>query len=186
MAHIVAAEFKEFAEAEAAVAALREQGFAPSQLTTFYLNAPGQHATFPIGGDRYKDPQAASGGSGALKGAALGSTAGLALGVVAAPVVGAVAAVGGIAAGAYAGSLAGAVGSLGKDRPATEPLPEERPAGVVVAVHVPSPAERERATSIFWRHRAHSIELAEGEWKDGTWQDFDPVSIPHWRKAPGT
>ena len=185
MAHIVAAEFKKFAEAEAAVTALREQGFASSQVTTFYLNAPGQHATFPIGGDRYTDPQAASGGSGALKGAALGSAAGLALGVAAAPVIGAVAAVGGIAAGAYAGSLAGAVGSLGKDPPAAQP-PAERPAGVVVAAHVPSPAERERATSIFWRHRAHSIELAEGEWKDGTWQDFDPVSTPHWRKAPRT
>ncbi len=185
MAHIVAAEFKEFAEAEVALTALREQGFAPSQLTSFYLNAPGQHATFPIGGDRYKDPQAANGGSGALKGAALGGAAGLALGAAAAPVVGAVAAVGGIAAGAYAGSLVGAVGTLGKDRPAAEP-PAERPAGVVVAVHVPTPSERERATSIFWRHRAHSIELAEGEWKDGTWQDFDPVSIPNWRKAPGT
>ncbi|HSD78830.1 MAG TPA: hypothetical protein VLA98_15550, partial [Solirubrobacteraceae bacterium] len=61
MAHIVAAEFKEFAQAEAALAALRGEGFAASQLTTFYLNAPGQHATYPIGGDRYKDPEASSG-----------------------------------------------------------------------------------------------------------------------------
>jgi len=183
MAHIVAAEFKEFAQAEGALAALREQGFAASQLTTFYLNAPGQHATFPIGGDRYKDPESADGGSGALKGAALGGAAGLALGAAAVPVVGVVAAVGGIAAGAYAGSLAGAVGAFGKDRPAGDP-PAERPAGVVVAVHASTPGDRERATSVFWRHRAHSIELAEGEWRDGTWQDFDPVSIPRWRKAP--
>ncbi len=185
MAHIVAAEFKEFAQAESALEALREQGFASSQLTTFYLNAPGQHATFPIGGDQYKDPEAAEGGSGALKGAALGSAAGLALGAAAVPVVGIAAAVGSIAAGAYAGSLAGAVGSLGKDEPDAAP-PVARPAGVVVAVHAPTPPERERATSILWRHRAYSIELAEGNWKDGTWQDFDPVSIPNWRKAPGT
>ncbi len=183
MAHIVAAEFKEFAQAEEALAALREHGFASSQLTTFYLNAPGQHAAFPIGGDRYKDPESSHGGSGALKGAAIGSAAGLALGAAAAPVVGIVAAIGGVAAGAYAGSLAGAVDAFGKERPAEEP-PLERPAGVVVAVHASAPGDRERATSIFWRQRANSIELAEGEWRDGTWKDFDPVSIPQWRKAP--
>jgi hypothetical protein len=177
MAQIVAAEFKEFAQAESVVEALQDQGFASSQLTTFYLNAPGQHAKLPIGGDRYEDPAAAAAGPGALKGAALGSVAGLALG--------AAAVAGGIAAGAYAGSLAGAVGSLGKDEPrAARPI--QRPAGVVVAVLAPTPVERERAASILWRHRAHSIEIAEGVWKDGTWQDFDPVSIPKWRKAPGT
>jgi hypothetical protein len=148
MAQIVAAEFKEFAQAESVVEALQEQGFASSQLTTFYLNAPGQHAKLAMGGDRYEDPAAAAAGPGALKGAALGSVAGLALGAAAAPV--------------------------------------QRPAGVVVAVLAPTPAERERAASILWRHRAHSIEIAEGVWKHGTWQDFDPVSIPKWRKAPGT
>lgn len=171
MAHIVAAEFKEFEAAETALDALRAQGFAPSQLTTFHLNGPGQRATYPIG-------------AGAVKGAALGSAAGLALGAVAIPATGPVAAVGGIAAGADAGSLAGRVGALGSDD-ARADAPLVPPAGVVVAVHVPTTAERERATSIFWRHRAHSIELADGNWKDGTWQDFDPVSMmPRWRKAP--
>ena len=53
-----------------------------------------------------------------------------------------------------------------------------------MAVNVDTPEERERASSIFWRHHAHSIELAEGTWNDGTWQDFNPLSVPRWRKAP--
>ena len=179
LAHIVAAEFKESAAAQVAVAELRAEGFAPSQLTTFHLNPPpDQHAKFPIGGDEFEDHDAAGPGAGAVKGAALGSAAGLALGIAAAPVAGVAA----VAGRAYAGSLAGAVGALGKGQSRPEP-PTVRPAAVVVSVNVPTPAERERATTILWRHRAHSIEVAEGTWRDGTWQDFDPVSMPHWRKA---
>ena len=142
MAHIVAGEFDEFAAAEAALDALRSEGFAASQLTMLYLNAPGQPAKFPIGGDQLEDTEVESAGAGAVKG-----------------------------------------GALGKDPPRPE-APTVSPAGVVVAVHVPTPPERERATLTFWRHRAHSIEVAEGTWRNGTWQDFDPVSIPRWRKAP--
>jgi hypothetical protein len=109
MAHIVAAEFKEFAAAEAARDALRGEGFAGSQLTIFYLSAPGLSSPEP---------------------------------------------------------------------------PTMCTAGVVVAVHVPTPPERERATSICWHHGAEYIDVAEGAWRDGTWQDFDPVSIPRWHKAP--
>lgn len=55
--------------------------------------------------------------------------------------------------------------------------------GIVVAVHVQGSEERERAASILWRHRARSIELAEGSWRNGTWQDFDPASIPRARAS---
>ena len=75
------------------------------------------------------------------------------------------------------------VAALGRGETRPEP-PVTRPAGVVVAVHAPSPAERARATSVFRRHGADSIEVAEGTWKDGAWRDFDPVSIPRWRKPP--
>jgi len=55
---------------------------------------------------------------------------------------------------------------------------------VVIAVYAPTPPEQARATAIFGRHGAHAIEEADGVWKNGSWQDFDPVSIPSWRKAP--
>jgi len=184
MTQIVAAEFDDFAAADAALDALRGQGFPPSHLTKFFLNPSGLHALAPAGGDTLADPGSTESGPGAVKGAVLGTAAGLALGLAAVPVVGPVAAVaaaaGGVAAGAATGSLAGAV----VEDEAHGERPKPRPPGVVVAVNVPTPDERERATSTFWRHRAHSIELAEGTWNNGTWQDFNPESIPHWRKAP--
>ena len=190
MTQIVAAEFDDFAAADAALDALRGEGFPSSHLTKFFLNPSGLHALAPPGGDTLADPGSTESGPGAVKGAVLGSAAGLALGLAAVPVVGPVAAVvaaaGGVAAGAATGSLAGAIaedeahGQAGAHGEAPKP----RPPGVVVAVNVPTPDERERATSTFWRHRANSIELAEGTWNDGTWQDFNPESISHWRKAP--
>jgi hypothetical protein len=183
MPNIVAAEFDDFETAEAALRSLHYEGFAAAHTNKFFLNAGGQHAQFPIGGDQFADPEAKGAGKGALTGAAVGGAAGLAVGLAASPVAGPAAVVGGLAAGAYAGSLAGAVGSLGKG----ETRPEEplnRPAGVVVAVYAPTASERERANAIFQRHRPHGIEEADGTWKDGTWIDFNPVSIPEWRKAP--
>ena len=199
MTQIVAAEFDDFTAADAAVDALRGQGFPSSHLTKFFLTAPGQHAQYPLGGDTLADPGSEGAAPAAVKGAAVGSATGLALGLAAAAIAGPAAAVaaaaGGIAAGAYAGSLAGAaqeLGGEGKDKQMEErkdddvhaEAPKPRPAGVVVAVNVPTPDERERATSIFWRHRANSIELADGTWNNGSWQVFNPQSIPHWRKSP--
>src|SRR5262245_4778029 len=198
MTQIVAAESDDFTAADAAVDALRRQGFPPSHLTKFFLSAPGQHAQYPVGGDTLADPGSEGAAPAAVKGAVVGSATGVALGIAAAAIAGPAAAVaaaaGGAAAGAYTGALVGAAQELGgddkdKQREAGEDkvhaeAPKARPAGVVVAVSVPTPDERERATSIFWRHRANSIELAEGTWNNGTWQDFNPQSIPHWRKAP--
>jgi hypothetical protein len=183
MDNIVAAEFRDFASAETAIEALEGDGIASSQITSFYLNAPGQHATFPIGGDQYEDPEATGAGAGAAQGAVLGGAAGLALGLAAAPLVGPLAVAGGLAAGAYSGSLAGAVGALGRGETRPEP-PLARPSGVVVAVYAPTAFDRQRATAILQRHHADSIEFAEGVWKNGTWHDFDPVSIPRWQKPP--
>ncbi len=183
MPNIVAALFDDFKTAESALRTLRSGGFSVAETTTFFLNAGGQHARFPIGGDQFADPEAIGAGKGALAGAAIGGAAGLAAGLAASPLAGPAAVVGGLAAGAYAGSLAGAVGALGKGETRPEP-PLNRPAGVVVAAHAPTPSQRERAIAIFRRHRAHAIEEADGKWKDGAWQDFDPVSIPDWRKVP--
>ncbi len=183
MTNIVAAQFDDFKVVDATLGSLAAEGFAPTSVDTYFLNAGGQHARFPIGGDQDEDPEAHGAEKGALAGAALGGAAGAALGLLAAPLAGGAAAAGAIAAGVYAGSLAGAVHSLGKGHTALHPA-VNRPAGVVIAVHAPTPSEQERATAIFGRHGAHAIEEADGVWKNGSWQDFDPVSIPSWRKAP--
>ncbi len=150
MANIVAALFDDFETAEAALHALQDAGFPSADTSTFFLNAEGQHARFPIGGDQFADPGAKGAGKGAIAGAAIGGAAGLA---------------------------------LGKGETHPEP-PRERPAGVVVAAHAPASSQRGRAVSIFRRHRAHAIEEAAGRWNDGAWVDFDPLSIPEWRKPP--
>ena len=183
MSNIVAAEFEGFAVARAARRALRDGGFGPSNTTVFYLNPAGQHAHYAVGGDQYADPEAKGGGKGALTGAALGGVAGLALGIAATPIIGPVAVVGGLAAGAYAGSLAGAVRRMGQGKTRAERA-VNRPAGVVVAAYAPTAAERERATSILRRHGPRALEQADGTWQDGTWKDFEPVSIPKWRRPP--
>jgi len=187
MANILAAAFDDWETADEALKSLQAAGFEASHMNHFYLNAPGQHGQFPIGGDQDADREASGAHKGALVGAAIGGVAGLVVGLAAAPLAGAIAApaavAGGTAVGAYTGSLAGAAGSLGDQKSAAE-RPESRPAGVVVALYAPTESERARGTAIFRQHHARAIEEADGRWEDGTWQDFDPVSIPDWRKPP--
>ena len=83
MTPIIAGRFEQEAQADRAAEALRQQGFAAEDVTVFYLNPPGQHATFPVGGDRDKSHGATHAHSGALKGAAIGGVVGLGVGVAA-------------------------------------------------------------------------------------------------------
>ena len=93
-----------------------------------------------------------------------------------------IAAAAGLAVGAYTGSLHGAMNKLG-DTPAAVETPP-RPAGVRLAVNVLPPSTRDSVLATFRRHGAHSIEEAEGTWRDGTWVEFDPVTTPRWVEAP--
>jgi hypothetical protein len=52
MSPIIAGRFEQEAEVEAAVAALRHAGFDAGDVTVFFVNPAGQHATYRIGGDR--------------------------------------------------------------------------------------------------------------------------------------
>jgi len=187
MSLILVAQFDDFDSAQAAASELRSLGMAQGDMEIFALNAPGQHDQTPIGGDETADRGARKGDEGAVAGAAIGGAAGLAAGAIAGaaiPVVGPIAAAAGLAVGAYTGALHGAVSKLGdkKEGPIAE-IPA-RPAGVRLAVHVLSPSQREHVLAAVRRHESRSIEEAEGTWRDSTWADFDPVSVPHWVEAP--
>jgi hypothetical protein len=181
MANIVAGRFEQQTDADAAIAELMRQGFARDQVTSFFVNPPGEHAKFLIGGDREASPGAESAGTGAVAGAAVGGAVGIGLGLAAMPVVGPVAVPTAAGVGAYVGALAGALGKMEDapaDRPYAEPPPEVRHAGIVVAAYAPEPERRATVLEVLQASGAKDIETAEGHWRDGQWTDFDPVAPP--------
>ena len=118
MARIIAGRFEQKQQADRAVEALRQRGFESDQLSEFFVNPPGQHDRFPVGGDRDVSPGAAKASSGVAKGALIGGAAGLAIGLAAAPVAGIAAPLAGAGVGTYTGSLMGAL--RGMKEPAEE------------------------------------------------------------------
>jgi hypothetical protein len=181
---ILSGQFDDFERADLLVSELDTLGVSRDDIQRFALNAPGQHDRFPIGGDEDADVNARGGEDGAVAGAALGGVAGAALGAVVVPFAGPVAAVAGLAIGAYTGSLAGALHVMGTDSEATNSTVMPRPAGVRVAVRVPTPEKRSLVLAALLRHHARSVEEARGVWRDGMWMDFDPVSVPRWVVPP--
>ena len=182
MPNIVAGRFEQQADADAAIASLVRHGFHRDQVASFFVNAPGQHAQFPIGGDRVASPGAQAAGGGAAVGAAVGGTVGLGVGLAVTPVVGPVAVPAAAAAGAYVGSLTGALGKMdaapADSAPYAEAPAEVRHAGVMVAVHAPEAGQHASAVDVLQVSGAQDIETAEGQWRNGTWADFDPVAPP--------
>lgn len=196
MTPIIAGRFEQEAQAEQAAAALREQGFAADDVTRFFLNPPGQHAAFPVGGDRDASPGATEADSGALKGAAVGGALGLGVGMAAAPLVGPIGVLAGAGAGAYVGSLAGALGDMGGSGTASresgaspassgDGVPPERPSGFIVAARAPEYAKRVIAVNVLQAMGAHDVERADGTWQMGQWVDFDPLQAPKLVDLPG-
>ncbi|MDQ2961801.1 MAG: hypothetical protein M3R31_01380 [Pseudomonadota bacterium] len=181
---IVAGRFEQQADADAAVAELVRRGFDRDHVTSFFVNPPGQHAQFPLGGDRAVSPGAKTGGVGAATGAAVGGAVGLGLGLAATPVVGPVAVPAAAGVGAYVGALAGALGKMedspAEARPYEEAPPEVRHAGVVVAAHAPEPEQRASALDVLQAAGAQDIETprAIGAMANG------PTSIPSLHPVP--
>ena len=181
---IIAGNFEDNTRATEAVQELVRSGVAPDQVCVFFLNPPGQHATFPVGGDRAESPGSRQSDTGAAKGAAVGGAAGLAAGAAAAAgtaALGPIAALAGLGVGAYTGALAGALSKSGKEaeREAGEAkTPEPRHAGMVVAVRISERVPEQRAIEVLKRHGARDIERAEGTWRNGKWEDFAPLSAP--------
>jgi hypothetical protein len=178
MANILAARVETQAEAERLVTALRTAGIGPADVTSFYLNPPGRHAEYPIGGDAHHDEGAKHSGKTAAAGAAVGGITGAALGTAVAaatdPGLAAVAGLAGAGVGAYAGSLAGGLSGTraGDPRKASVEEPVERAAGVMVAVRVD--LNENDVLEVLRTHGARDIERTSGEWRDGAWIDFDP------------
>jgi hypothetical protein len=194
MTSIIAGRFEQESQAQAAVAALHSGAFAADDVTVFFVNPPGQHATYPIGGDRDASPGAKHAESGALKGVAVGSAVGAGVGLAASPVLGPAAILAGAGAGAYAGSLVGALNKM-EEKPATAKPDEQvaapgqsadvpadvkpvRSAGVMVAVRAVEFSKRVNAVNILRAAGAQDIERADGNWQAGQWIDFAPLKPP--------
>ena len=161
MTTIIAGMFDTVHKAEDAMGKLIGGQFGAKDVCTFANNPPGQHDAFPIGGDENEDPGSKHADGDAGKGAAVGLGTGAALGA-------------GI--GAYLGSLAGAL--HGMEGRGTQEDPVRRPAGIVVAVRIESGKAEQSAISTLQTYGAIHVEKAEGQWNDGKWIDFDPLSMP--------
>ena len=187
MSLIVAGRFQTFERAEqAAHHLIDDDGFPKDDVNLFYVNPPGQHATLPAGGDVYADRSMQPAHKSTGVGIAAGVIVGFGVGYGAmqilelnwlAPLIA-------MAIGAYLGSL---IGAMSQAKPAHEdaPLPAGggltqepvRESGVMLAVHVTEDSEVQ-AERTLWSEGANDVERASGEWRQGKWVDFNPVSAP--------
>lgn len=185
MSLIIAGRFDTFAEAEAAAGQLFSRGFAEEDVTLFFVNPPGQHGRFPIGGDVDVDAGARKSGGGAGRGIVIGAIVGAVIGAVALAAMQASVLVLALATGlgAYLGSLVGAL-AMTRDPDRVPSAPQGRPevkterdAGVLLAVHVEAQT-RDTAAEVLRAAGAKDIERSQGRWSDGRWVDFDPLTPP--------
>lgn len=179
MQTILAGHIDTHEHAQQLMARLRERGIALGDMQAFYVNPPGQHGDFPIGGDEYADRDAKEAPKGQAKGAAIGAAAGLAAGGVAAAVAPPLAPViiaGVTGVGALAGSVAGAV-SAGKSpeesAQSADPQPQLHEGGLMIAVRA-TPQTEAAIVETMRAAGVRDLERATGEWRDGHWVDFDP------------
>jgi hypothetical protein len=202
---IIAGRFEQETHARDAVEALRREGFPADDVSAFFLNPAGQHATFPIGGDRDASPGATEAHGGAVKGAAVGGAVGLGIGLAVSPILGPLGPLAGAGAGAYTGSLVGAFREMqdpsGGKPTAETPAPDApiesgvpvhdrdearsdtsqasaRRGGVIVAARAVEHAQRIAAVNVLRSAGAQDIERADGTWEGGRWTDFDPLKAP--------
>lgn len=183
MSTIIAGRFDTFARAETTATRLMAKGVRQDDLSMFYVNPPGQHGTYPIGGDEAVDPAAREAGKGAGRGMLIGGVAGLALGLCLAAVARAWFAASvqpwvlvlvmafATGVGAYAGSLMGALSLTSRQ------VTPVRHAGVLLAAHV-SADNTALVANELRLNGAQDVERAEGQWRDGKWEDFDPLAPP--------
>jgi hypothetical protein len=157
MATIIAAGLQLQTQAEEAAEQLVLAGFAPEKVTSFFINPPGQHALYPIGGDRYESP-------GTTEKIDKNTKAG-------ATFVGMTEAVIGVM---HENAHAHDAPHMGKPE-----TPLHR-AGMLVAVEVTDQAEKDKAVALLTQLDAHHVAEEVGEIVNGEWIDFDPLSEPNY------
>jgi hypothetical protein len=178
---IIAGRFLTQDEVDHAVEELQRCGFARERISTFYVNPPGQHDTFPIGGDRAASPGAKETDKGVAAGAATGAAVGAAAGT---PLFGPLGtAVGGLV-GAHVGGLVGGVsemkekGETGEHGEEAENAAPVRKSGMMVAVAADDHEHEELAIKVLRSAGANDPERAEGTIENGEWSDFNPLAMP--------
>jgi hypothetical protein len=176
MSRIVAGRFDRTLDADAALEALKREGFSRHEVDAFYVGPPGQHARTPVGGDApHASEGSRHGGVSAAVGTAIGLVVGLAAGFLGAIDLGAptipLAGLLGALVGAFAGALASFQG--GRRRLASREHPLEPQGGRMIAVNVDRAGAERSAIDILRANNARDVGRAEGQWSDG-WRDFDP------------
>lgn len=190
MATIIAGRVETQQRADDLMAQLLSNGLAAGDMQAFYVNPPGQHGTYPIGGDVDADTGMKETSVGQASGIAAGAAAGLAAGALAGAVVPPLAPVLAVAmagVGAYAGSMAGAMAATRtaeEEKLETETgTPDHdaydtRRGGMMLAVRV-EPANEQLVIDALQAAAVEDIERAQGDWQEGGWEDFDPLQPPH-------
>ena len=184
MTTIIAGNFQEAEQSLRAVAGLEEAGFTVEQIATFFVNPPGQHNLYPIGGDEDKSPGTENAGEGSAVSAVVGGAVGLPVGLATLPVLGPAAALAGAGVGAYTGSFVGALGAIDdENNPATTAVHAEvrhrkpiRKSGMLVAVSAISSVQQDTAIRVMRQFRASDLERAEGNIVASDWTDFSPMT----------
>jgi hypothetical protein len=182
MSTIIAGRFEQQASAQTAAEALAQAGFAPDQISVFFVTPAGQHAQHPIGGDRDQSPGAENTGKADVAGGAAGAAIGAAVGAIATPIAGPIGPVTGALVGGHIGQMMGAMGGTKEDGSGGNRVPI-RLSGMLVAVAVGGDGMRDRALDILREVGASDLEFAEGNIINGDWEDFDPVAPPNYVDA---
>jgi predicted lipid-binding transport protein (Tim44 family) len=176
MSRIIAGRFDVTVDADAAIEALRREGFQREEIDSFYVAPPGQNAMTPLGGDA---PHASAGsrfaGFGAIAGTLLGGLFGMLIGLAIDSRYGAVAVLFAAGLGAYLGSFLGTARSVrgGRRGEASIEHPVEPKAGRMIAVNADRPGMDARALKVLRELGARDVGRADGTWRNG-WKDFDP------------
>ena len=181
MSRIIAGRFDATLDADAALEALRREGFSREDIDSFYVAPPGQHSMTPVGGDARKASAGAQeAGRGAVMGAIVGAVIGGVVGMLIsirwqdfAPAI----ILFGAGIGAYVGSFVGAARWVHHPRPdeASIEHPAEPRGGRMIAVNVDRAGSEAAAVKVLREYGARDIGRAEGVWRNG-WKDFDPRS----------
>ncbi len=162
MAKIVAGRFDSTLDADAALAALRREGFGEADVDSFYVGPPGQHDMTRVGGDVHSSAGSMQAGVAAAIGAVVGALVGFAAGWVLQLESHGVTWLLSAGLGAYIGSFAGAMSRVrgGRRREATLEHPVEPRGGRMIAVNVERGSES-RAVALLRQHRARDVGRTE-------------------------